>query len=65
MVLSSVVDYIKTEAVLVFVAGLDVSKAFDSVNHHEILLKLMNFNTPIYVFNTFVIWYSTLCGCIK
>ena len=47
MVLTTVVHYFNDKGNNVFVAGLYVSKAFDSVNHYEIFIKLMNANIPI------------------
>ena len=54
MVLSTVVDYFNDRGSNVFVADLDVSKAFDSVNHYGIFIKLMSANFSVCVLNTFV-----------
>ena len=65
MVMSTVVDYFNDKGSNVFVAGLDVSKAFDSINHYGIFIKFINANIPVYVLNTFVNWYLKLSGCVK
>jgi len=40
--LRSVIDYYNKRGVL-----LDISKAFDKVNHYCIFIKLMNLNVPV------------------
>ena len=63
MVLSSVVDYFNDGGSNF--AGLDVSKAFNYVNHCRIFIQLMSANIAVCVLNTLVNWYSKLSGCIK
>jgi hypothetical protein len=56
-----------------FVAGgctanlcsLDISKAFDKVNHHALFIKLMNRNIPVLFLKLIVNWLSLCSTCIK
>ena len=45
--LSTVIDYFNDRGSNVYVAGLDVAKAFDRVNHYGIFIKLMNVQVPL------------------
>ena len=62
---STVVDYFNDRGSNVYVAGLDVAKAFDSVNHYGIFIKLMNVHVPLCVLNVLVNWYGKLSGCVR
>ena len=44
------------------ICSLDISKAFDKINHNVLFLKLMKRNTPICFINILVNWYSK-CFC--
>jgi Reverse transcriptase (RNA-dependent DNA polymerase) len=65
LVMSSVTEYFNERDSNVYVAGLDVSKAFDSVNHFGVFVKLMDVNVPVCVLNTLVTWYSKLSACVR
>ena len=47
------------------VAALDVSKAFDTVNHHALFIKLMNRNLPVCLLRILEDWFSGATSCIK
>ena len=51
LVMSTVLYYFNEKVINVYIAGLDVSKAFDSVNHYGIFVKLINVNIPLCVLN--------------
>ena len=51
LVRSTVLYYFNENGSNVFIVLLDVSKAFDSVNHYGIFVKLINFNIPVRVLN--------------
>ena len=40
-------DYFNEKRSNAYIAGLDVSKAFDSVNHYGIFVKLINVNSTV------------------
>ena len=43
---------------------LDCSKAFDTVSHYGIYLKLMDRNVPLVFLNIMIYWYSNMkCNC--
>ena len=52
--MSTVLDYFNEKDSDVYIAGLDVSKAFDNVNHYGIFAKLINVNIPLCVLNTLI-----------
>ena len=54
----SLCDYYVTRGSTVNVCFLDISKAFDKVNHYSLFCKLMNHNTPVEFINVLVNWYS-------
>ena len=56
----TVIDYFNDRGSNVYVAGLDVAKAFDSFNYYGI--TLMNEHVPLCVLNTLVNWYSKFSG---
>jgi len=56
--LHSVVDYYTSRGSMVNLCTLDVSKAFDKVNHHCSYLKLMKRKVPKCFFNLLINWYS-------
>ena len=47
------------------VCSLDLSKAFDKVNHHALFIKLMNRSIPINLLRLLESWYSNCQTCIK
>ena len=53
LMFSVVIDYFKDRGrkVYMYVAGLDVAKALDSVNHYGIFIKLINMHIPFYTEN--------------
>ena len=54
LMFSTVINYFNDRGSNVYIAGLDVAKAFDSVNYYEIFIKLMNVHVPLCVLNTLV-----------
>ena len=62
---STVIDYFNERGINVYVAGLDVAKAFGSVSHYGIFIKLINVHVPLCVLNTLVNRYGKLSGYVK
>ena len=63
--MTTVSDYFNEKGSNVYIAGLDVSKALDSVNHYGIFVKLINVNIPLYVLNTLINWYGKLSANVR
>ena len=49
----------------VHIAGLDISKAFDGVNHYVIFVKLINVNIPLFVLNALINWNGKLSANVR
>ena len=47
------------------VCTMDINKAFDKVNHHSLLIKLMNHNLPKFVISIILYWYENSFSIIK
>jgi len=45
--------------------ALDLSKAFDKVNHHELFIKLMKRHIPNELLELFENWFTNCYSCIK
>ena len=65
LMFSTVIDCFSDRGSDVYIAGLDVAKGFDSVNHYEIFIKLMNVHVPLCVLNTLVNWYGKFSCCVR
>ena len=49
----------------VILCALDLWKAFDKMNHHALLIKLMNRQVPINELEMIEKWLDLYCTCIK
>ena len=47
------------------IAALDISKAFDKVNHYALFLKLMDRNIPQFLLDLLVNWLARATSCVK
>jgi endonuclease/exonuclease/phosphatase family metal-dependent hydrolase len=47
------------------ICSIDLSKAFDRVNHNALFMKLMNRNIPLALLSVLEMWYNNYCTCIK
>jgi hypothetical protein len=57
-VLKRVVDYYRANGSYVFACFLDLSKAFDSVNHVSLFKRLVDLKSPANIFKLLIYWYS-------
>jgi hypothetical protein len=48
-----------------FLATLDISKAFDRVNHPKLLQSLLKAGVPICIVNVVANWYSKLSAVVR
>ena len=44
---------------------LDLSKAFDKMNHYALYIKLMNRSVPLCVLSVLENWHSLCLSCVK
>jgi hypothetical protein len=59
------VDYFNSAGSMVNLCSLDISKAFDSVSHDKLFLKLMRIKLPKGVIDVLVNWYGKLSAVVK
>ena len=57
-VLKEMIQYFKSRNTSVFVNFLDASKAYDKIDHWQLLNKLLNIHVPVFIVNILVYWYS-------
>ena len=58
--LRTVIDYYRERDSTVYASALDVSKAFDNVNHYKLYTSLLNAGFPGGVVGILVNWYGKL-----
>jgi exonuclease III len=61
----SVVDYFVKHGSTVNVCTLDMSKAFDKVNHNGLYIKLMKHRVPPALLHVLIDWYSKSCAFVR
>jgi len=50
---------------LVFLASLDISKAFDKVNHYKLFSALLTAGIPVAIIDVLFDWYSKLHSAVR
>ena len=63
--LKSCVDYFTRRDSNVYVAFLDFSKAFDTLSHHGLFIKLMERNVPLCFLLIIMFWYLNMQYVVK
>jgi len=63
--LSSTVDHFVNNLSTVNICSIDVSKAFDRVNHFCLFSKLIKRNVPLIFINILVCWYSKVVTVVR
>ena len=61
----NVVDSFVSNQSTVNICALDLSKAFDRVNHFALFIKLMERQVPISLLNIFETWFGASITCVK
>jgi len=59
------VEYFTSNGSTVNVAALDMSKAFDKVDHYELFLKLIQRGLPTCFIILLMDWYSKVYVCVR
>jgi len=63
--LRSAIDYYVNYSTTVNVCSIDLSKAFDRMNHYALFLKLMDRNIPSNFLFLLEKWFSVSISCVK
>ena len=63
--LKSCINYYTKRDSNVYVAFLDFSKAFDTISHHGLFLKLMDRGVPLCFLMTIIFWYLNMEYIVK
>ena len=63
--LGATIDYFKDRGSSVFVAALDISKAFDTISHYKLYCSLCNSGIPTWIITLLINWYSKLSVFVK
>ena len=61
----SLVERFNSGGSTVNLCTIDLSKAFDKVNHYALLIKLMQRNIPIELLSVFEQWFRNCSTCVK
>jgi len=61
----NIVEYFVNFGNTVNICALDLSKAFDKVNHHALFIKLMKRNIPVQLLVVIENLFSCCCSCVK
>jgi Reverse transcriptase (RNA-dependent DNA polymerase) len=59
------IDFFVSRGSTVNICSLDLSKAFDKINHYSLFSKLMTLNIPIKFIDTLQCWYSKVLTCVR
>ena len=63
--LRSVVDYYVKYGSTVNICSIDLSKAFDKMDHHALFIQLMRRNIPIILLKLLETWFDSGVTCVK
>jgi len=64
-IMRKVVEYFVSNGSTVNLCSLDITKAFDKVNHCALFLKLMDRHTPIAFMRILIHWYGSCTAIVK
>jgi hypothetical protein len=62
---NSTVNYFRDKHSNVFLSALDVTKAFDRINHFSLLSCLLERGFPVQLVNVFFQWYRNMHACVS
>jgi len=61
--LKTTVQYFTDKGSSVFIAALDISKAFDRVHHFKLFNSLLSAGIPVVIVDVLCNWYSVILYC--
>jgi len=61
----STVEYFADRCSCVYIASLDISKAFDRVNHYKLYQSLLSAGVPVIIVDILCNWYSKLFFAVR
>lgn len=61
----NIVDYYVSNGTTVNMCLIDLSKAFDKMNHYALLIKLMERKMPLQLITIFALWFRCSKTCVK
>ena len=64
LIFKSVVEYYNERESTIFAAALDLTKAYDRLNHCVLILKLCKIGIPGDLIMLFMFWFQNLCGVV-
>ena len=65
LLLDCTIDYFNKAGSNVYAAALDISKAFDGVNHYGLFIRMMEVGMPLNMLNVLINWYGKLKGQVR
>jgi len=63
--LRSTIDYFNANGSTVYVAALDISKAYDKVNHYKLFSSLISAGLPKWFIDLLLCWYEKLVVTVR
>ena len=63
--LRSIVNYFTSNGSTLTLCALDISKAFDKVDHYALYMKLIQRKVPICFINLLVSWYEKCTATVR
>jgi len=63
--LRSTIDYFNANGSTVYVAALDISKAYDKVNHYKLFYSLISAGLPKWFIDLLLCWYEKLVVTVR
>ena len=61
----NVVDHYVANGSTVNICTVDLSKAFDKMNHYVLFIRLMERRLPVELLNLLVLWFGMSVTCVK
>ena len=65
LLMNCVTDHFNKGGSNVYTSALDISKAFDGVNHYGLFIKMMEVGMPLNMLNVFINWHCKLKGQLR